>query len=207
MAKLRRGTIVQRIKDALGLIDTVPGWEVPQTIVPVLPIELPATQSPGLQAYNGIGGSNPAAGRRGAVGLWNPPDSGQLIRPTDCRSFLRDIGGKTRTAVLDLRTSSSDVGTVSAVVPGSMDFQRPKVPTGQIRELDVSSPAALPGFTKQIQTQQDSITDTMFWNVEGYVLTPGTGLWVAMLVDAIAGDFLQVDFTWIEQDRSLGEQI
>lgn len=179
----KSGRVLQRMTDALGLIELDQDVEVLPTVQPVYVLEVPRPQDVLSRSYIGEAAQNAVAAEFGALGLVNPVGSGVIVRP---KRFIFTFTNET--SGWELHTSSDTTfGALTVLTPGATDFQNPGSGAAKLRVGTDPVFNNLPGFKKQFipLAQGDPVNaiGASYWDFEpsGWVLTPGTALWLASL--------------------------
>ena len=179
-----RGRPLQPALDALGVIQEPQArFEFLETIVPVVIIPTPTGgRAVVTRRYSGRVISLGVAAVRSNCQIFNPIDSGVLVRPRNCM-----VSHATSGRFL-LKTTSVALTGVSTAFQGSKDFRTPGIGAAQLREQTFAF-GAEPGFEKE--TWLWDIPATFFPTIngafftEGYVLTPGSGLILVGIADNV----------------------
>ena len=189
-----RGRAIQPVLDALGVIQEPSSrFEFLQTIIPVAIIETPsAARTVVTRRYNGISSFTGAVAERANLQIFNPIGSGVLVRIHRCLPSSSAVG------TIRLKTTSVELATLIKVNQGSMDFRTPGVGAADLREESFAF-GAEPGFVKGIflygsPASNGPLAGEGFLN--GYVLTPGSGL---ILMAPTDNTLLHTYWEWFEE--------
>ena len=189
-----RGRALQPVLDALGVIQEPNArFEFLETIIPVAIVDVPsAARTVVTRRYNGFSTFMGAVAERANLQIFNPTDSGVLVRIERC------VPTSAVTGTLRLKTTSVPLATLDKTNQGAMDFRTPGVGAAELREESFVF-GAEPGFMKG---QFVNIAGVTFPQVvgdrflNGYVLTPTSGL---ILVAATDNTALTVYWEWFEE--------
>lgn len=189
-----RGRALQPVLDALGVIQEPNArFEFLETVIPVAIVEVPsAARTVVTRRYNGFSTFTGAAAQRANLQIFNPAESGVLVRLHRC------VPTSSVTGTLRLKTTSVALATLDKTNQGAMDFRTPGVGAAELREESFAF-GAEPGFMKGqfvsiSGVQEPQLVGDLFLN--GYVLTPATGLILVAATDASA---LTVYWEWFEE--------
>ena len=191
---ITRGRALQPVLDALGVIQEPQArFEFLETVIPVVVIDTPsAARTVVTRRYNGFSTFTGAVAERANLQIFNPADSGVLVRIDQC------VPTSSVTGTLRLKTTSVALATLDKTNQGAMDFRTPGVGAAELREESFAF-GAEPGFMKGQFVNIAGVTFPQIVGdrfLNGYVLTPATGLILVAATDATA---LTVYWRWFEE--------